>query len=171
MNKTEMMAKIANARTERENAQIAKANYIENKVAYYRAKIKALAPRIKDLLDVAREMQRNGIDLGENDAPSHACSKMPEFETEWWWHRLGFFCEDRNCRPVRRKLAYGIGFMGGGYDGRDFIVYPDGEVDFGFDKWNCTAEHIEYRLRSKAASFLEEFDDFEKRFYAYVESL
>lgn len=162
MNKTEMMAKIANAKTERENAQIAKAKEFENKVTYYRTKIKTLAPRIKDLLEVARELQRNGFDLGENDAPSHSFSKMPEFETNWWDHRLGFFCENRQYRPVRRTLAFGIGFMGGGAAGPDFLVDEEGELH---------ADFKHYTTFPNCKDILDTLDDFEKGFYAYVESL
>lgn len=162
MIKTEMMAKIANAREKATNEEEAKRNQFLAKCAAVRKRFRALAPRIKDLIEVAQEMQRNGFTLGKMKGYPTA---FPEFETDWWYHKLGFFCTLKNTRPRQRVNAYAIGFMGGGACGRDFIVNEDGEVLDGIYEKEGTWKLPEIKR------FFEQFDDFERRFYAYVESL
>lgn len=162
MTKEEMMAKIANAREKADKEAEDERNNLLAKMADVRDSFRALAPRIKQLLDVAKEMQRNGFTLGQMKGYPTA---FPEFETDWWNHKLGFFCTDNDVRPRRRKNAYAIGCMGGGACGEDLKIDENGEVVSGIwesrGKWKY--HEIQYVLR--------EFNDFERRFYDYVESL
>lgn len=162
MTKEEMMAKIASARETANKEAEDKRNNLLTEMAKARDAFRALAPRIKQLIEVAQEMQRNGFTLGQMKGYPTA---FPEFETDWWYHKLGFFCVNNHVQPIKRTLAYAIGCMGGGACGNDLVIDKNGEVVSGI--WESEGKWEYYKVHE----VLSGFDDFERRFYAYVESL
>ena len=140
----------------------------DEKIAYYKSEIKKFAPRIDEMLKVAIELRNNQIPLGV-PIKDIACDKEP-FVSDGIYHRLGFI---DICRDGVRTWHNAIGIIGGGYCGNDFYVDCNGEIV------ECAIKHGMFSylydpvrdFMDKASQFICEFDDFEKRFYDYVDTL
>lgn len=87
--------------------------------------------------------------------------EVPEFQTDSWAHHLGFFINTHNNRT--RNVEY-IGMAGGGASGESIKVNTKGVVVGEIDD-----DILDFKF--KCEYFLKNFDDFEKRFYEYVDSL
>jgi hypothetical protein len=94
------------------------------------------------------------IPLGKPVAKDKFGYKTPEFEADGSVHDLGFVIN-------RNGYLASIGTKGGGWDGANFEVNSKGVIISDPDR------QFEY----KCERFLKNFDDFEKRFYEYVDSL
>lgn len=139
-------------------------NERERNIKYYTERIKALAPRLRELHDVAIECMLNKIPLG-NMTYLHGSPHYPEFESEWWYHRTGF---------IRKGNDVFFGKIGGGCCGENLMINKNGvivanplDVIIG----TRTYERAYFDFCDKCASFLNAFDDFEKGFYSYIDNL
>jgi len=139
------------------------------KVEDYTNAIKALAPRLKELHSLATECVKNGIPLG-NRKSLHGEVHFPEFVSEWWYHRPGFIVS-QYPKP-NEEITFGI--IGGGACGNSLVIDKDGNIIKNpLDKvCGCwTYENAHHDFCNKCQSFLKSFDEFEKGFLAYIDSL
>lgn len=151
--------KIRLAAQKRDNEVENERQRIARLVADRMAKVKALAPRFNDLMAVAAELKGNGFTLGKR-VPVGGCGFLyEEFLSNGIDHRTGFF--------RHQGVIIGFGIEGGGCDGADVIWDINGDYIqyLSEDKWN------DYTIRQKLDKFLDNFDDFERRFYEYVDNL
>ena len=112
--------------------------------------IKALKPRIQDLILVGNSCVSKGIYIGKLDTQSTEYRNR-YFLADKVTHHLGFDTDGH--RPI-----YYLGILGGGYD--HYNLRTDGNIV------DVDGEKL-YVLRK----FLNKFDEFEKEFYAYVDRL
>lgn len=156
MNKTEILERINRVANERDAEKTRKnEEEFRRRLAIVNA-VKKLAPRISDMLDIAQHLYKNGISIGPKRS-LHGSPHSDEFVSSWWWHNLGF-CYDSSIRP-RVEYPMWIGFINGGACGEDMFVDRDGNVVKGRHKYG------------DMQIMLERFDEFERMFYDYVESL
>lgn len=158
-----MMCIIAQKKQALENNAREKQEYRNNEIARYAEAIRALQPRIIDLLDVADELWKNRIPLGKLKK-NIVGREYAEFVSNGDTHKLGF------CT----KIAYiqGIGIEGGGACGANLVVNREGEfVENPLNKkwYDKDAAYFDYCKKCKR--FLDEFDEFEMRVVDYVKNL
>ena len=133
--------------------------------------VKALAPRLRELMEVGKALCANGIPLGPK---TDRLDITAEFLSNGWSHRVGFIgrCDFR----TGRSTIAGFGIVGGGACGSDLYFNEDGEISDLFpdvgngpvgtrgNKWkDSDIAHLE--------RFLSEFGAFEKKVYNFVDSL
>lgn len=150
------IAKFASAQDEK--AQKAADGRME-RIEALRGRIRALAPRIGVLLDVAEACYRNAVQLGP------FVGDYPKFLTNGITHRVGFFVKGnphRDYGTPRRCEPFAVGIEGGGWNGEDFVVSREGEVTKGLGKPD---------IERVAGEFLTEFDDFENGFLSYIDEI
>ena len=123
--------------------------------------LKKLTPRIKKLIDTANELLKAGywsfLDPGEWGK----CG----FVSEGWAHHFGFML-DRNT--PRRTLIDSVGIVAGGYCG-DHDFHTTGELTYMTGWYKSTPDGTPIKV-PYAERTLEDFDDFEQRFYTALES-
>jgi hypothetical protein len=139
------------------------------KVKYYEDAIKALAPRLKELHSLAKECIKNYIPLGKM-TDLHGNKHYPEFVSEWWYHRPGFIVS-QYPQPNEDVL---FGIVGGGAAGRSLVIDKDGIITKSPLSEMCGYRSYESAHRDfcyKCQSFLESFDELEKGFLTYIDSL
>lgn len=136
---------------------------------------KTLSPRINKVWDVANALRHNGFKLGDED-----CNGLGNFETDGIYHRLGFYYKGN---PYWGLIPIdGFGIQGGGCDGSS--VYMDRYANIfwcgGILDVN-TINNLDYRvsipaydcghINGKLVKILNGFDEFERKFYEYAESV
>lgn len=156
MNKTEMLEKINRAADENNQKEARKAEEERRRHTAIINAVKKLAPRIADMLDIAQHLYRKGIPIGK-ERTLHGMRHSDEFVSSWWSHNLGF-CYDRSRKPYEEYPIW-FGFINGGACGEDLCVDKDGNIVKG------RAKDMDMQR------MLEQFDEFERKFYDYVESL
>lgn len=153
----ERLKRISDAADRAKREEKEKADAFTEKVKATRKAIKDLAPRVRDIIDVATQMHNHGISIGK-------------FVSNGIYHTLGLMVEYGTGYPERKPL--GIGIEGGGYAGCDFVVGREGyligpqQTKDGYYYDVNTEESL-----AKGERFLKEFDHFEQTFYEYVDSL
>ena len=147
MKTADRLNKIASVAENVENAKIAEdIEKVNNKQALI-AHIATYAERIRAIIEVGSALVRNKMPLGKGDC----------FQSSHISHRFGFIVEgDRLLNPNNWRIV-GIGRVGGGWAGKDFVVNFEGEV-------------IEYADIYTCESWTEEFEKFEEAFYNYVDN-
>lgn len=152
--------KIANKRAELDaQAAAKKKNEIET-INMYEKKFKELAPRIKEIITLCRALLENDFPIGRDG----------KLKTDGIRHNLGIYFE----RTWNGLLFLNVGIAGGGCCGYDLAINENGElvknpldIIVGARDYN-----VAYRdYVNKARQFVDDFDDFEQRFYDYVDSL
>lgn len=126
----------------------------------YVDKIRGFAPRIKDILDIARTMYENRVYIGKPQKATIGYES--EFVTNGITHRLGFYVDVKRTFEHFNEAAcfpYAIGIEGGGCSGCGLEVNENGEIVRGISELK------------KLKEFVFEFDAFESEFYNYAESL
>lgn len=136
----------------REQAKIDSENLSAKRIEEYKTKIKELKPRIDELLAVGNACRENGIPLTGSSFGGHEGYDTHHFISNGWSHVTGFISEGPG-KPFTR-----IGKVGGG--ACDWNLKTDGNAIFVDGK-------IEYVLKM----FLDEFDEFEAKFYEYVDDI
>lgn len=120
--------------------------------------LKALAPRIQDILKIAKYAEDNGISLsGKERWGGHEGYDTGLFYSNGWSHLVG----------LKGKGGQWMGITKGGACGCiDF--YTNGEETYGYD---TSAKHKVRPSLSDMKHFLNRFDDFETAFYDYIDNL
>lgn len=119
-------------------------------------KIRSLHQRIANLFDTANALYENSFPLGKKDS---GFEPTPEFITDGIHHRVGFHVAQSPWIDKIHRPTY-IGIQNGGaYGSTDLCIDKYGNILEGSNR-------VQDMMR-----FLKEFDGFESRFYAYVDSL
>lgn len=125
----------------------------ESMIISLRNKIRALGPRIEELLKIANVCYKNDIDIEKYIASTK--------------HQIGFIkdCSAWNTNPLHEfeKIGFEIGEEIGSY-----YFNTDGVNIYNVRRKTCcpqipTLEHMK--------KFLREFDQFEKDFFNYIDAL
>ena len=169
------LERIKAARAAMDAQAIAEMQKKSDKVARLTNAIKGLSGRLGEMMKVADCMVANRMSFGG----TWYTLGMPHgdnFETNGIKHGIGFvFDYTRGWRDKNNRIAVvGIGIEGGGCCGNDIIIDRDGDIiknplDHVIGCW--TKENAYFDFCSKAAEFLKGFDEFEKKFYDYVDNL
>lgn len=165
----ERIARIKNFAQERDN-RIAQ-EQLEKQQGLIRMleQVKELAPRMRELMDVATALYENRIPLGKmvgyNDPST-------EFISNWWSHKVGFIADIVSSGIARPR---GFGIIGGGACGHD-LTFSVGGVPACVYSHNNDTPGVAGRTWDDSdihhlRSFIHGFDDFERRFYEYVDGL
>ena len=124
-----------------------------DKEEYLKKTILGQSDRINQLIDTANACVKHGIKFYTNSA-NRCHYDDGHFVTDSWCHSLGF--EFNHCRP---SVITRIGKMGGG--ACNFDVYTDGKTI------TATGSDRLWAL----SRFVEDFNEFETKFYAYVDKI
>lgn len=138
---------------EQAEKEMAKLNRIEE----YKERIRALKPRIDELLVVGNACLEHGIKLDGKAWGGHEGYDTHQFFSNSWSHLTGFIYEynqtTRKPMPIIK-----VGKIGGG--ACDYNLTTDGV------SINVSGD-VEYVLKK----FLDDFDTFETEFYNYVDKV
>ena len=138
-----------NAKEERERIER------ENKYKDCIYNIKALKPRIDDLIKLANYAKAKGINFNNKGWGCHEGYDTGMFYTNSWSHLVGFVNND--------YIMY-LGINAGGACG-SISFRTNGEEVFGYND----NKEIVKPLLGHMERFLNTFDTFESEFYAYIE--
>lgn len=146
---------IANFARKREEEAVAKEIALQNRIEGYKEQIRALKPRIDELLEVGNACLKHGIPLEGQSFGCHEGYDTHQFITNSWSHLLGFV--RAYDQSTRKPLMFTkVGIFGGG--ACNYHLETDG-VTIRVEKDQA------YVLKR----FVEEFDKFETEFYNYVD--
>jgi hypothetical protein len=170
------LEKIRAKRAELDADAMKKVNQMMENITLQTSNIKALESRIKEIMVVADEMVKNKIRFG--GAWIHLGMEHGDiFETNGITHQLGFIFEYQKGRgrdfPYRLSVV-GIGIQGGGCDYQDIVVDRNGDIiknplNHVIGCWTQLNAYNDFC--NKTSRFLKEFDEFERKFYDYVDNL
>jgi hypothetical protein len=150
--------------TENKNKEIARQNEINS----YIEQIKALKPRIEELILTANACLENGIEI--NTTQKEFCSFLDTWEcgtfcTNCITHKIGFVWQYKDNQFINKIETMGVN--GGGANGEhylrtngNFVISRAGR---GYDD-KCKEPDI-FQLKT----FVKDFDAFETAFYAYID--
>lgn len=136
----------------------------------YIEQIKALGPRIKELLKIANVCLENGVEINRQ-GKSHV-----QYSEEWnnatfctncITHKIGFVWQYKDNVFINKIEAMGID--GGGANGEHYLR-TDGEFVV---SRNGRGYDVGYKEpdESQLKEFIKNFDKFESAFYGYVDGL
>lgn len=142
----------------------------ETKIKMLKAVISTYTDRMKELLEVGIACQENDIPLQGHSWGGHEGYDTHQFLSNGWSHLVGFVPwyewnrEEALRHPQNeRHNIKGFGKIGGGADNYNLLI---GFNDDGSLFIKSTGDEI-YAL----TRFIENFDTFEKEFYAYVDKV
>ena len=167
--------KILQAKLEKEKDEKGKLLKREKEFDDYLNKIRSLKDRIKELIDIGRELYKNSfpLEVGRLDS-DYRNYPMGQFFTEGIFHHLGFY----SLRRGYPQYPEYIGVDAGGFCGKfDLLVNEDGRVFFVNEDTRYTNQIKRFdrvdddNTRDLLRRFLREFDDFEKRLRLYLDHL
>lgn len=145
---------------ERDQKKMSEAKVIETQAESLQKKLRALAPRISELIRIGYELIRNDIPLGKWTGYT---DNSGELVSNTISHRVGFI-------PFKGILS--IGQMGGGACGKHLILDNDGNLwSGGFSANACVMHTSDDQFIVKATEFLDKFDEFERKTFEYVDNL
>lgn len=161
------------------NAELAKKQAKFNRIKSCEEKIKSLAPRISELMDIANALSANNIPIGK--LYSQTIRYNAKFISEGIDHRLGFVIEysPRSMHamdPTGAKVI-GFGIIGGGWYGGNLVIGKDGDIIKGGLEFDESMIHLKddepykYVELEKMERVIKGFDEFERRFFEYVDNL
>ena len=137
---------------------------------------KALSPRINKMWDVANALRHNGFKLGDKIDRNG----LGNFESDGICHRLGFYYKGN---PYWGPIPIdGFGIQGGGCCGSSVYIDRYANIFWRGGILNAnTINNLDYRvptpaydcghINCKLVEILEGFDEFERKFYEYAESV
>ena len=139
---------------------IRRTNILENLQSEY-------GKRICDLVTLAKELVANGIKLGKEIRD--IIGTKSEFVTEGINHLLGFNVTYHGCVWMNDVAdVIGIGIKGGGADHDDFLFDEFGTFK---DRLKYIHQVSQFDFDNKVKRFTNQFDQFEQRVLAYIDSL
>lgn len=129
----------------------------------YIAQIRGLKPRIAELIETANACFENDLRIGwEGNAKTlYGKWDVCGFTADSTYHRVGFIV----TRSNDKKTTANIGILAGGACG-SWNFATNGEEVVAYD-----SKSFKEPLISHLKQFIEDFDDFEKYFYAYVDKI
>ena len=155
MSRIDNIAKFAQ---KREEEKMSKEQLRLQQIEEYKERIKALRPRIDELLEVGNACLEHDIPLTGEAWGGHQGYDTHQFITNGWSHLLGFV-QNRDM-DTRKLLPFNkLGIWGGGCC--DYNLETDGIIV------NALGSDTLYVLKR----FVNEFDEFENEFYKYVDKV
>lgn len=156
--------------TKERNEQQAKQNALLQEIADYENKIHELQPRIAKLIKTANACIENGISIANRKKDKYEDN---DFLADMGSHKLGFYWFP--CR-YDTPLDY-VGCQGGGWAG-DYVFKTNG-FDIIYERqyepcklFRQKQEPVEKKYKRCATKWtVEHFDEFESKFYAYVDKV
>lgn len=128
----------------------------QKNIERYKQNIKELKPRIDELIEVGNACLQYNIPLTGKAFGGRESYETNQFITNGWSHLLGFVTE---INPINNSKYFDkLGIFGGG--ACNYNLTTNGE------KIEVSG-NIEYVL----TRFIEEFDEFEIKFYEYVDKI
>jgi len=169
MNYVEKINQLANERALAEHNEYLKRSSEFNKEL---RKVKSLSDRINKMWDIYQTCINRNIQIGGRRGDNGY-----EFETDGISHALGFATKTSGYWGFGGREIVGFGIKGGGSDYESVIIDRNGDpINSG--AWYCfsfdrrTANPWEKRaITDKIYKILKNFDEFERKFYAAVESV
>lgn len=165
---TEIMKELIAKKVEFDNAMKAEKeknlneekHSLEEKIISYRYRLQAM-------IDIAEYALKNGIPLTGKAWGGHEGYDTHQFFSNSWSHLLGFVKNDYGI--------FGMGIIAGGACG-NINLYFDGYTVYGETaQWNYKTNKTEYLQVDPPYNYLKrcanEFDEFEREFYAYIEKV
>ena len=136
----------------------------------YVEQIKALGPRIKELIDVANACLEYGVEInGQGRSHSQYSNEWENktFCTNCITHKIGFVWQSKDGKFINRIEEMGIN--GGGACGEHYLRTNGDYIvsRIGYGEQAKYKEPNEYQLKG----FVKNFDAFETAFYKYVDNL
>jgi len=159
---------IANWKARTDAKAVADASEKARKLEGMAERIRALKPRIQEILETANAAREAGIELGKKGMYSRG-TDPDVFETEGIYHRVGVMPNWKLGRRGDKGYSY-MGVENGGANGvYNFIT--DGVFVGGIheDRYNKVTEYPDFEYDMN--KFLNNFDDYETRFYNYIDNL
>ena len=156
-NKMSRIDNIVNFAQKREMEQTEKEIAKLNRIEEYKERIRALKPRIDELLEVGNACMIHGISLEGQAWGGHEGYDTHQFISNSWSHLCGFIKEYNQA--ARKPMPFTkVGKIGGG--ACNYNLTTDGITI------NVSGD-VEYVLKK----FLDDFDTFETEFYNYVDKV
>ena len=157
--------KITKKATELKNEEVRISNLKKEKFFKNIETIKGLSARINKMWDIAQALLNNGFKLGEK-MQQDGCYTL---ESDCWYHQLGFV--------VSSNVVVGFGIVGGGCCGEGVMFDRSGDCNIDFEKTyiegyytqKCVSVWEYSNIAGKVETMVTEFDEYEKKFYGYVE--
>lgn len=141
----------------KEKEQIEKETAKLNRIEEYKKRIKALKPRIDELLEVGNACVVHGISLEGKEWGGYEGYDTHQFISNGWSHLCGFIREYN--QTTRKPMPFTkVGKIGGG--ACNYNLTTNGITI------NVSGD-VEYVLKK----FLDDFDTFETEFYKYVDKV
>jgi hypothetical protein len=138
-------------------------------IAELEAKVKALAPRLSKMFDVAEALTANRFYLGPISIPGRYRLESPLYCTDHIAHRVGFWCNNPYLESPGRDFTMTgyFGIANGGVCGdQDLKVDRDGNVQrFDFSPW-----YRDYKQTYIAdlEYLIKQFDEVEQGLFEYA---
>lgn len=166
MNYVEKINQLANERALAEHNEYLKRSSEFNKEL---RKLKSLSERINKMWDIYQTCINRNIVIGK--VFNAMIGKDYEFETDGCRHTLGFYFTVSTLYGFGGREIAGFGIKGGGCDGQDVLIDRDGNI-IDSRVWYYYGNPYNNRsITDKIYKILKNFDEFERKFYAAVESV
>lgn len=139
---------------------------------YLKLRIRNLRPRITELIATANACFENGIDIdtyGDRYDRWFDTYENGTFVTNSISHRVGFVQNWKNHTSLECRRIAEVGINAGGACG-SFDFRTDGVSIYSADERGVEYGKEEPRLEHMKR-FIEQFDEFEKAFYEYVDNI
>ena len=118
---------------------------------------------IKDIVDTAKFCFANKINIGQNNTGMNFnpnAKAKNDFMADSWFHFLGIICKHPSYSVYE---PIGVGVREGGANGTTDLIVTEN----GVESYNSDYSHFNYDYKK----FVDNFADFETRFYEYLDSL
>lgn len=129
--------------------------------------IKALAPRIRAMLDIAQEWHSKQIHIG--NPIKDAIGTRSDLTTDGIHHGIGIYTDrrkvwGRNWFADGCGYPYAFGIEGGGASGYGLEINAEGEIVRGMpDEYGSAEKKMQY--------LIDNFDEYEARFYSFANNI
>lgn len=154
MNRIDNIEKFAQRK---EEAQITEEIETAKRIERYKAQIRALKPRIDELLEVGNACLKYGIALEGRAFGCREGYDTHQFISNSWSHLVGFIRE--YSQTTRKYLP----------------LTKVGKIGGGACHYNLTTDGVTINVSGEVAyvlkKFLDDFDTFETEFYKYVDKV
>ena len=159
---------IKNYRKRENDKKFAERKREQEEIAGLKEEVKALRPRIEELIETANTCLENDIFF---DTPN-SYNNEKGFLADSVTHYVGFIQgQDRRVGFARTRPICFVGIRGGdeGYGECDFIT--DGYEMFMIKNEDVTNSYVKEPTKEYLSMFVKQFDTFEKNFYEYVDNI
>ena len=167
----ERMAKIKAHAVAEENKKRSIAEAEERHHEELKESIKAMAPRIANLLDLANACVKNGVEPYKAESGVTVGSTTNRLEADGFFHWLGFNCYFNHTMRSKEEITELAIINGGACGNTDLRVGRNGIAKGYIEKsYYHDGGYTEPRTRDME-KFLKQFDEFEEMVLNFVDNL